>query len=181
VVGNQPFDLVLVDLLMPGMNGFEGIRLLRQHLDGVPLVVISSSEDPADIQGAFDNGARGYILKSSAADLLKHALPLVLAGEVFVPAAALYHSPRLESLPPTQGTCRPANGKIKVMTPRQTEVLKLLAKGQSNKEIARNLGMLDSTVKVHVKAILQKLGVKNRTQAVLAGIRQGHISNESIG
>jgi DNA-binding NarL/FixJ family response regulator len=176
------FDLVLVDLVMPGMNGLEGIRLLREHLGDTPVVVVSSSEDLSDIKSALDRGARGYILKSSAAEVLGHALPLILAGEVFVPAIALSRGEILAS----RSTEAPGSEKRlgqtqKTMTPRQTEVLTLLAQGQSNKEIARNLGMPESTVKVHVKAILQKLGVKNRTQAAIAGIRQGHIANDITG
>jgi DNA-binding NarL/FixJ family response regulator len=180
ISGEKHFDLVLVDLVMPGMNGFEGIRLLREHLGSVPLVVVSSSEDVADMKNAFGSGARGYIPKSSAAELLKHALPLILAGEVYVPAMALASDDILDT--PSVGDREPelpVNQTVKAMTPRQVEVLKLLAEGQANKEIARNLGMLDSTVKVHVKAILQKLRVKNRTQAAIAGIQQGHILGDS--
>ncbi len=180
VSGKKRFDLVLFDLVMPGMNGFEGIRFLREHLGNVPIVVVSSSEDVVDMKFAFDCGARGYVPKSSAAQLLKHALPLVLAGEMYVPAMALGRDDIVAAQPvPDQKPEFPVSPTAKAMTPRQIEVLKLLAKGQSNKEIARNLGMLDSTVKVHVKAILQKLGVKNRTQAAIAGIQQGHIPSNS--
>ena len=169
------FDLALVDLVMPGMNGFEGIKLMREQLEGAPVVVVSSSDDVADIRAAFDCGARGYVLKSSAAQVLEHALPLILAGEIYVPAIALNPDSVAASKVPRDVATPPATTSASAMTPRQIDVLTLLAKGQSNKEIARNLGMLESTVKVHVKAILQKLGVKNRTQAAIAGMQRGHI------
>jgi DNA-binding NarL/FixJ family response regulator len=169
--GEIEFDLALVDLVMPGMNGFEGIKLLHEQLGTAPVVVVSSSDNVADIKAAFDCGARGYVLKSSAAEVLQHALPLILAGEVYMPAIALNSDDVMAAPAPL------ATATVRVMTPRQLDVLTLLAKGQSNKEIARNLNMLDSTVKVHVKAILQKLGVKNRTQAAIAGMQQGYITD----
>jgi DNA-binding NarL/FixJ family response regulator len=187
VAGDEQFDLVLVDLTMPGMNGFDGIRLIREHLDRAPIVVVTSSEDVADMRTAFGCGARGYVPKSSAAELLQHALPLVLAGELFVPAMALgvdaAPAPQSPGVQPDHDLdpVPPVAPVAKAMTPRQREVLTLLVQGQSNKEIARNLGMPDSTVKVHVKAILQKLGVKNRTQAAIAAMRQGHIPAQSMG
>ena len=179
---NSRFDLVLVDLVMPGMNGLEGIRLLREHLGDAPVVVVSSSEDLSDIRSALDRGARGYVLKSSAAEVLGHALPLILAGEVFVPAIALSGGGMLASgSTEMRDSENHVNQTERAMTPRQTEVLTLLAQGLSNKEIARSLEMPESTVKVHVKAILQKLGVKNRTQAAIAGIQQGHIAKDITG
>ena len=183
VAGDEQFDLVLIDLVMPGMNGFEGIRLIHEHLDQVPIVVVTSSEDVADMKAAFACGARGYVPKSAAAELLQHALPLVLAGELYVPAMALAQDD-MPGPPAADGQADgdhapAASPAAKAMTPRQSEVLTLLVQGQSNKEIARNLEMLDSTVKVHVKAILQKLGVKNRTQAAIAAMREGQLSSNS--
>jgi len=173
------FDLVLIDLIMPGMNGLEGIQLLREHLGDTPVVVVSSSEEPSDIKSALDRGARGYVLKSSAAEVLGHALPMILAGGVYVPAIAFSLGEILASRSTEAGgNDTPAGPTEKAMTPRQIQVLKRLARGESNKEIARNLGMLESTVKVHVKAILYKLGVKNRTQAAIAGIQQGYTTSD---
>jgi DNA-binding NarL/FixJ family response regulator len=176
---SRRFDLVLIDLVMPGMNGLEGIRLLREHLGDTPVVVVSSSEDPSDIKSALERGARGYVLKSSAAEVLGHALPLILAGEVYVPAIALSRGEILASrAAEAGGSGKPARPAEKAMTRRQIEVLKRLVRGESNKEIARGLGMLESTVKVHVKAILYKLGVKNRTQAAIAGMQQGYATSD---
>ncbi len=176
---SRRFDLVLIDLVMPGMNGLEGIRLLREHLGDTPVVVVSSSEDPSDIKSALDRGARGYVLKSSAAEVLGHALPLILAGEVYVPAIALSRGEILASRSAEAGgSGKPASPTEKAMTPRQIEVLKRLVRGESNKQIARSLGMLESTVKVHVKAILHKLGVKNRTQAAITGMQQGYTTSD---
>jgi DNA-binding NarL/FixJ family response regulator len=171
------FDLALVDLVMPGMDVFEGLRLLRERLGDAPIVVISSSEEPADIRAALEQGVRGYVLKSSAAQVLGHALPLVLSGEIFVPAVALAGADPSAATPPAPD--RHGQPTAQPMTPRQLQVLELLGEGQSNKEIARSLGMVESTVKVHVKAILHKLAAKNRTQAAIAGIQQGYIPGES--
>lgn len=176
VMDDRAFDLVLLDLVMPGMNGYDGLSLLHENLPGIPIVIISSSENHPDVRGALLRGARGYVLKSSAAEVLKHALPLVLSGELFIPSIALDPAHLLPGAPfDPDETSIARDPAVKVLTPRQTEVLNLLAKGQSNKEIARNLGMVDGTVKVHVKAIFQKFSVRNRTQAVIAGQKLGYI------
>lgn len=176
VMDDRAFDLVLLDLVMPGMNGYDGLSLLHELLPDIPIVIISSSESHPDVRAALSRGARGYVLKSSAADVLKFALPLVLSGEIHIPSIALDPAHLLPGaaidLDETSIARDPA---VKALTPRQTEVLNLLAKGQSNKEIARNLGMVDGTVKVHVKAIFQKFGVRNRTQAVMAGQQLGYV------
>ncbi len=174
----EDFGLVLLDLAMPGMNAFEGLDMLVDRLPDIPVVIVSGSENGADIRAAFQRGAKGYIFKSSAADVLKLAIPLVLSGEVFVPAVAI------GAVGVGNPDADPSTGdepnllrdpSLKALTPRQKQVLILLAHGQSNKEIARKLGMLEGTVKVHVKAILKKLGVHNRTQAVVTGVRLGHL------
>lgn len=177
VMDDREFDLVLLDLVMPGMNGNDGLRLLHELLPDVPIIVISSSENHPDVRGALSRGARGYVLKSSAPNVLKHALPLVLSGEIHIPSIALDAAHLLPDatfgLDKTSIAYDPA---VKELTPRQTEVLNLLAEGQSNKEIGRNLGMVDGTVKVHTKAIFQKFSVRNRTQAVIAGQKLGYIA-----
>ena len=176
------FDLVLLDLVMPGMNGYEGMKILQQRLPETPMVVVSSSEEQPKVRAAFAHGAKGYVPKSSAADVLKHALPLVLSGECYVPAVALTGGGEaMNGNGAGAGEMRGSFGpEIRMLTPRQSEVLQLLAKGQTNKEIARNLDMLEGTVKVHLKAIYQKLNVTNRTQAVVAGTQLGHVQHELV-
>lgn len=177
VTDDVEFDLVLLDLVMPGMNGFAGLGLLHERLPEVPIVVVSASERHSDVRGALSRGARGYVLKSSAAEVLKHALPLALSGELYIPAIALgFGQPEAGAAADPDEASVAHDPAPKALTPRQTEVLDLLAKGQSNKEIARVLGMLEGTVKVHVKSIFQKFGVRNRTQAVITGQQTGYIT-----
>ena len=172
---NGEFDLILLDLAMSGMDGFDGLRLLGKDLPNVPIVIVTASENRADIHSAFLGGAKGYIVKSATTRVLEHALRLVLSGESYVPPLVI------EAEGKFPGDNSFANdGPPKTLTPRQQQVLILMAEGRSNKEIARNLGMLEGTVKVHAKAIFQKLGVNNRTKAVLAGIRIGYVPQHAL-
>lgn len=157
---SQPdFDLVLLDLGLPDVDGFAGLTALREHAPSVPVVVLSGSEDPADIQAALNAGAAGYIPKSASPAVILGALQVVLAGGVYIPSRALER--------PTVGS----QAHLALLTPRQRDVLTLLAQGKSNKQIGETLGLTEATVKQHVSAILKTLGVTNRTQAVLAGRR----------
>jgi DNA-binding NarL/FixJ family response regulator len=174
------FDLVLLDLMMEGMNGLEVLDVLGERLPGVPIVIISASESRVTILAAFQRGAKGYIVKSSTAETFKLALRLVLLGEHYVPPHVMGsgQGPSLGAL--DHSVSQTAGGaRCKGLTPRQREVLALLAEGQPNKEIARNLGMLAGTAKVHVRAIFRKLEVNNRTTAVFVGIRLGYIPRMS--
>ncbi len=170
------FDLVLLDLMMEGMNGLEVLDVFGDRLPGVPVVIISASESRVDIRAAFQRGAKGYIVKSSTADAFKLALRLVLLGEIYVPPLAMESGQGLSVDAPDRSVSQAAGGAPRNrLTPRQREVLVLLAQGQSNKEIARSLGMLEGTAKVHVRAIFRNLEVNNRTTAVYVGIRLGYI------
>jgi DNA-binding NarL/FixJ family response regulator len=166
-------DLILLDLMMPGLNGIADLKKFIETLPDVPVVIVSGSRQRATIRAAIEAGARGYVLKSSNGEILKHVLPLVLSGELYIPAQAVANeeaSPEFEGASPLDegGDFNP---DFKSLTPRETQVLKLLTLGYSNKEIARSLGMLEGTVKVHVKSIMKKLGVNNRTQAAIAANR----------
>lgn len=167
-------DLILLDLMMPGLNGISELKGYVESLPkGIPVVIVSGSRQRSTIRAAIESGARGYILKSSNGEILKHVLPLVLSGELYVPAQAVASdeaSGETDSATPFDegGDFNP---DFKSLTPRETQVLKLLTLGYSNKEIARSLGMLEGTVKVHVKSIMKKLGVNNRTQAAIAANR----------
>jgi len=174
-------DLVLLDTGMPGMQNFAGLRQTFKRLPDVPIVVTSPTESCAQIIDAICSGARGFIPLSATPCVLRHALPLVLSGEFYIPASAL----RVEgghSLLATDGlskrTRRPANNGL---TTRQREVAAMLASGKSNKEIARELKVFEGTVKLHVKGILRKLGVRNRTEAVLAAVRAGYLPTTTLG
>ncbi len=171
-----PFDLVLLDLMLDGVNGLVVLDELGERLPGVPVVIVSASESRVDIRAAFQRGAKGYIVKSSTAEAFKLALRLVLMGEIYVPPHAMESGQDISldtldhGVPQNAGSAR-----RKGLTPRQREVLTLMAEGQPNKEIARNLGMLEGTAKVHVRAIFRNLEVNNRTTAVFVGIRLGYI------
>ena len=174
------FDLVLLDLMMEGMNGLEVLDVLGERLPGVPIVIISASESRVTILAAFQRGAKGYIVKSSTAETFKLALRLVLSGETYVPPHVMDSRQDLSPAALEHSVSQVPSGALcKDLTPRQREVLALMAEGQPNKEIARNLGMLVATTKVHISAIFRKLEVNNRTTAVFVGIRLGYIPRMS--
>jgi DNA-binding NarL/FixJ family response regulator len=159
-------DLVLIDLQMPGWPGFEGIGRLRAMLPRTPLVVVSASENAADMRAALEQGASGFIPKSSSVSVMLGALNLVFSGGVYVPPVALLADDGAGAQAPSSGHGHRAGGAV--LTQRQWEVLNCLREGKSNKQIAYELGLSEGTVKIHVTAIFKSLGVKNRTQAVIA-------------
>ncbi len=153
-------DLILLDLAMPGMDSFAGVREIRARWPSVPLVILSASEHPRDVRAGLGAGAAGFIPKSSTGEVMLSALRLVFSGGVYVPPAMLDERPG-----------RPAGHADLRLTPRQRDVLALLAEGRSNKEIAQALALAEGTVKLHVSAILRMLGAENRTQAVVSAAR----------
>lgn len=153
---------VLVDLRMAGLAGLPTLARLRALRPGLPVMVVSASEDPADVRRAMAAGASGYIPKSAGRATLLAAVQLVLAGERYVPPLLL-HEP---AAPPASLTG---------LTPRQLEVLGLLCQGHANREIGVALDMHEKTVKAHVGAIFKVLGVVNRTQAVEAARSAGFL------
>lgn len=168
------FDLVLLDLAMPGMEDLDGLRRLRERIPDTPVVMLSAVEEGREVMRAIEMGARGYILKSASEQVLQHAISLALSGETYIPAGVFLDSDGHLFAPGGDG----GNGigpdnPLSVLTARQKEVLVCMMRGSSNKEIARDLGLLESTVKAHVKAVLKKLGAANRTQASMMGTRYG--------
>lgn len=160
---NQPdFDLVLIDLTMPEVDGFAGLAAFRQQAPGIPIVVMSASDDAADMQVALAGGAAGFIPKSSSTDVIVCALRLVLAGGIYAPPDML-----------TGQTSSVSKAQLESLTPRQREVLVLLGQGKANKAIGELLGLSEATVKQHVSGILKTLRVDNRMQAVIAGRQLG--------
>ena len=167
----EGLDLILLDLTMPGLNGISDLKKFIESLPKIPVVIVSGTRSRATIRTAIECGARGYVLKSSNGEILKHVLPLVLSGELYVPAQAVAQEDQMDMEGSPLDDQGDFNPDFKSLTPRETQVLKLLTLGYSNKEIARSLGMLEGTVKVHVKSIMKKLGVNNRTQAAIAANR----------
>jgi two-component system, NarL family, response regulator LiaR len=160
----QP-DVVLMDLLMPVMDGLTAIAEIRRDLPGVEVVALTSVLEDASVVGAIRAGAIGYLLKDTNADELRRAVKAAAAGQVQLSPEAAARLMREVRTPESQDA----------LTERETDVLRLLADGQSNKEIARNLSIGEKTVKTHVSSILAKLGVQSRTQAVLQAMRSGLI------
>lgn len=162
---DDDFDLVLLDFNLPGMSGLEGLKLLRHQLPATPIVLLSASEDRNKVLSAIELGAKGYIPKSSSAEIIINAIQLVLSGGVYLPMAVL----DTVNSSPQKNT----NTEGHTLTPRQIDVLKLLADGLSNKAIGNQLEMAENTVRVHVSAILKFLEVKNRTEAGVAAVKMG--------
>jgi DNA-binding NarL/FixJ family response regulator len=163
VDAGETFDLILIDLQMPGWPGFSGIEQLCQAAGDTPVVVISASESQSDVRAALDHGASGYIPKSSSVKIMLSALHLVLAGGIYLPPSVISADTAAAAQVEIEA---PRNG-AHLLTQRQWEVLNCLREGKSNKQIAYELGLSEGTVKIHVTAIFKTLGVKNRTQAVI--------------
>jgi len=159
-------DLLLLDLNMPGAQGFNSLAHVRGSRPGLPVVVVSADDDPQTIAGALRYGAQGFIPKSLEASHIGQAIEAVLAGEIYTPPG--YHPPRLTQ--ESDEDLRIAR-RIAELTPQQFRVLGMLCAGLLNKQIAYELDVSEATVKAHVTAILRKLGVTTRTQAVLAAGR----------
>ncbi len=153
-------DLVLMDLNMPGAQGFNALVHLRSLHPQLPIVVVSAREEPTVMRRALDHGAFGFIPKSADSDTIGHALGTILDGERWAPAEA-------HNVPPTPNEEREVGQRLRELTPQQFRVLQMLGAGRLNKQIAYDLGVSEATIKAHVTAILRKLGVTNRTQAVL--------------
>ena len=159
-------DLVLLDLTMPGVQGFSGLIFLRAQHPAIPVVIVSATEDPVVIGRAIEFGASGFIPKSLDTDRIGTAIQTVLAGDVWTP-------PDIALGPSDDKETAELMRRLATLTPQQVRVLMMLSEGLLNKQIAYELGVSEATVKAHVSAILQKLGVESRTQAVIASSRIG--------
>ncbi|MEM8797393.1 MAG: response regulator transcription factor [Pseudomonadota bacterium] len=158
---SEDVDLVLLDLNMPGVQGFSGLIFLRGQYPSIPVVVVSATEDSDTIRRSISLGASGFIPKSSETDLMTTAIRKVLAGAVAVPDDDIFQ--RSE----TDDELLEIGAKLSTLTPQQMRVLMMLKEGLLNKQIAYELSVSEATVKAHVSAILQKLDVNSRTQAVI--------------
>jgi DNA-binding NarL/FixJ family response regulator len=157
-------DAVFVDLMMPGMTGDIAVREFGKRRPELPVIVLSSSENPSDVRRALNAGALGYIPKSATPQTLLSALQLVLSGNIYVPPLLAR-----AAQPTTDDRAHAgATAPIQQLTERQIDVLKQLCTGLSNKEISSRLGIAEKTVKAHVAAIFKTLNVVNRTQAANA-------------
>ena len=160
VAAHEDIDIVLLDLSMPGASGLSGLISLRGVHATVPVVIVSAHDDPETIRRALELGASGFISKSASMDDIRNAIEAVLSGEISAPGdidLGVERDPEISDL----------IKRLQSLTPQQTRVLGMLAEGLLNKQIAYELGVSEATIKAHVSAILQKLGVDSRTQAVI--------------
>ncbi|MDR1076710.1 MAG: response regulator transcription factor [Xanthomonadaceae bacterium] len=161
LVETQPdADLLLLDLNMPGAQGFNALVHLRAQHPQLPVVVVSAREEPIVMRRALDHGALGFIPKSADSETIGQAIEHILDGERWAP-------PEAHSASPTSPDEREVAQRLRELTPQQFRVLQMLGVGRLNKQIAYDLNVSEATIKAHVTAILRKLGVSNRTQAVL--------------
>jgi two-component system nitrate/nitrite response regulator NarL len=175
----NPIDLVILDLYMPGMNGPGGLRRLRELRPQTPVAVLSGSVNAQDIEGALDAGAVGYLPKTMIGAAFVNALSLVLNGERFVPSE-FYLGLRDRGPNMVAGESEGGGDRVPVgLTSRQWAVLRELVVGRSNKEIAKILGIEEITVKVHLQAVFKRLQVSNRTQAATYAMQRGWFNNRA--
>jgi two-component system nitrate/nitrite response regulator NarL len=167
-VASQRYDLVLLDLKMPGLDGLDALDALRDAAPEMPLVVISGEDDPRVVRAAIERGAMGFIPKTSTPEVLVQALRLVLAHGVYLPPAVL---DSVRTVPPAQTD----SGEMLIpgLTPRQMDVLRCVIRGLPNKIIARELDVSEGTVKAHLTLVLRALGAHSRTEAVYAAAKLG--------
>ncbi len=154
-------DLILLDLLLPGVQGLSGLLYLRAQHPEIPVVVVSATEDPQIIRRSIAFGASGFVPKSQPVDEIRSAVRRVLNGDVWTP-------PDIDMSVPADTKTGDLLSRLATLTPQQVRVLMMLGEGLLNKQIAYKLGVSEATIKAHVSAILQKLGVDSRTQAVIA-------------
>ncbi len=157
-------DLILLDLAMPGVRGFSGLIYLRAQYPSVPVIVVSANDDPAAIRRCMEFGASGFIPKTVGVDAMREAISRVIGGGVWTP-------PDVDLTAGSDAETAELMARMATLTPQQVRVLMMLSEGLLNKQIAFQLGVSEATVKAHVSAILQKLGVESRTQAVIAAAK----------
>ena len=163
-------DIILLDLRMPDMGGLEVLPLLRKEHPSTPVVMLTTSNEEKDLIKSLRTGAQGYLLKDMEPDELVGALRDIEKGKNVV---AQDLTDALARMVQGETSLEDNDGPFSTLTPREHEILCLLAEGQSNKLIARNLGISDGTVKLHVKAILRKLGIHSRVEAAVIAVEQG--------
>ena len=157
----QAYDLVMLDLQMPGSHGYSTLIHLRTHFADLPVIVISAYEDNMTISRAVHYGSSGFIPKSSSMETLATALTSVLYGDIWLPDHAEIQEIK-------EDASALVASKLADLTPQQYKVLQMFAEGLLNKQIAYDLGVSEATIKAHATAIFRKLGVRNRTQAVIS-------------
>ena len=156
------FEAVLLDFRMPGMNGLQGVGAMVDAAGDIPVIVMSGSVTSSQVRAAMERGARGFIPKTLAGPSLINALRLIISGETYVPTAVL------------DGASGEADAAMAMgLTPREKEVLHQLRLGGSNKEIANALDIAETTVKLHLRSVSEKISAKNRTDIIVRAFELG--------
>jgi two-component system, NarL family, nitrate/nitrite response regulator NarL len=166
--------LVVVDAGLATASRYEGLRQLTQHYPSSPILLLAAEVDPCAVGAALQNGARGYLPKAASEHHLRCALALVLSGEVYAPANCLLDQSRAAAAS-CPSTSEAGFEPLRMLTAREADVLVQISAGHSNKEVGRRLGLVECTVKMHVKSILKKLSVANRMQAALLALEPGRL------
>lgn len=169
-----PFDLVLLDLKMPGMRGIAGVAAFLEVFPDLPVAILSGAFERDDVLAAIDAGARGFLPKTLTSEGMLSALRLVLSGETYVPS--LVYFGRTPARDPLPDGAPAETAKVRQLTAREREILVLLVAGNSNKGIGNQLDITEPTVRSHLKNIYRKLGVKNRAHAVGMALRSGLVA-----
>ncbi|RNF33330.1 response regulator transcription factor [Paracoccus methylarcula] len=163
IEGEEPVDIILLDLNLPDVDGLEGLIALRRLAPKIPILLVSSLNETRVIRAALAAGAAGFVPKHSRRDIFRAAFDALAAGEIYAPD--LPTAEELEAMAPSNADV--AVGRLSRLTRQQARILDLICEGKMNKQIAHELAIAETTVKAHVTAIMRKLGVVSRTQAVL--------------
>lgn len=171
-------DVIIMDIAMPKMNGLEATRQIKEKLPSIAILILTIYDDPEDILGILEAGAAGYLMKDVFGEAVINAIKSIIAGERVLSEKILNHVLKFASGYPFGALSSDDYGKL---TKREFEILKLLAKGISNKDIANVLGLEINTIRSHLYAIFSKLRVSSRTEAVIIGLKIGLITNRDLG
>lgn len=181
----KDFDLIITDLAMPGANWLEAISHVHSLCPEVPIIIISAVFDPEILQKTYDIGVSGYVSKAFPNNIILSAINLVMAGGMYIPPELLNLNLKNRKLPihdliEDLNESPKSARENKVLTPRQTEVLKCLSEGLSNKQIAYRLGLSEGTVKIHITLLMRALEVSNRMQAVREARHRGLLQDSDV-
>ena len=180
---DKDFDLILTDLAMPGAYWLEALEQIHRVLPDTPVIILSAVFEKEIVKQSIDIGAAGYVSKASPNKEILQAIEIVLAGGVYIPQELLdkENDVNLDLLKQEENSLNRTESNpndIKMLSPRQTDVLQLIARGMSNKQIAYELGITEGTVKLYVTAILKVLGVYNRTAALIKAREWGILKDD---
>lgn len=175
IAGGADINLILLDFILPGTHGLQALEVMRDAHPGVPIVMLSSQEDQVTVLRSIKLGAMGFIPKSASSSMMFEALRTVLARGIYVPSLSLSG---VAVSPSTSAHARTTPAELG-LTPRQTQVLRLILEGKPMKLIARELNLSQNTVKTHVSAVLRALSVTTRTQAIVAANRMGLVLEDA--